>query len=92
MTCPHCNEAISPTDYNCPACGKLVARTREELNRIDIRTSKGIAWALVGMGLAGYAFVIANSQTDWFSALDFVAPTAVLLAGLGGLLWVKRKG
>ena len=92
MTCPHCNEAISPTDYNCPACGNLVARTREELNRIDIRTSKGIAWALVGMGLAGYVFVIINSQTDWFSALDFVAPTAVLLAGLGGLLWVKGKG
>ena len=92
MTCPHCNEAISPTDYDCAACGKPVARTREELNRIDIRTSKGIAWALVGMGLAGYLFVIINSQTDWFSALDFVAPTAVLLAGLGGLLWVKRKG
>ena len=92
MTCPHCNEAISPTDYDCAACGKPVARTREELNRIDIRTSKGIAWALVGMGLAGYVFVIINSQTDWFSALDFVAPTAVLLAGLGGLLWVKRKG
>jgi hypothetical protein len=92
MTCPHCNEAISPTDYDCAACGKPVARTREELNRIDVRTSKGIAWALVGMGLAGYLFVIINSQTDWFSALDFVAPTAVLLAGLGGLLWVKRKG
>ncbi|MCF8524398.1 MAG: hypothetical protein K9G07_03320 [Aquiluna sp.] len=92
MTCPHCNEAISPTDYDCAACGKPVARTREELNRIDVRTSKGIAWALVGMGLAGYLFVIINSQTDWFSALDFVAPTAVLLAGLGGLLWAKRKG
>ena len=92
MTCPHCNEAISTTNYDCAACGKPVARTREELNRIDVRTSKGIAWALVGMGLAGYLFVIINSQTDWFSALDFVAPTAVLLAGLGGLLWVKRKG
>ncbi len=92
MTCPHCNEAISPTDCDGAACGKPVARTREELNRIDVRTSKGIAWALVGMGLAGYLFVIINSQTDWFSALDFVAPTAVLLAGLGGLLWVKRKG
>jgi hypothetical protein len=92
MNCPHCDAAISPTDYNCPSCDKLVARTREELNRIDIRTSKGIAWALVGMGLAGYAFVIANSQTDWFSALDFVAPTVVLLVGLGSLMWVKRKG
>ncbi len=92
MNCPHCNAAISATDFNCPSCDKLVARTREELNGIDSRTSKGIAWALVGMGLAGYAFVIANSQTDWFSALDFVAPTVVLLVGLGGLIWVKRKG
>ena len=47
---------------------------------------------MVGMGLAGYGFVIANSQTDWFSALDFVAPTVVLLVGLGSLIWVKRKG
>lgn len=92
MNCPHCDVAISPTDYNCPSCDKLVAKTREELNRIDVRTSKGIAWALVGMGLAGYGFVIANSQTNWFSALDFVAPTVVLLVGLGGLIWVKRKG
>jgi hypothetical protein len=43
------------------------------------------------MGLAGYLFVILNSQTEWFSALDFVAPTAVLLAGVAGLIWVKRN-
>ena len=92
MNCPHCNEAISKSDLTCPACDKPTARTREELHRVDTGTSKGVAWALVGMGLAGYAFVIANSQTDWFSALDFVAPTAVLLAGVGGLIWVKRKG
>ncbi len=92
MNCPHCDVAISPTDYNCPSCDKLVAKTREELNRIDVKTSKGIAWAMAGMGLAGYAFGLATSPTDWFSALDFVAPTVVLLVGLGGLIWVKRKG
>jgi hypothetical protein len=43
------------------------------------------------MGLAGYGFVIANSQTDWFSALDFVAPTVVLLAGIAGVIWAKKR-
>ncbi len=91
MNCPHCNAAIQETEFTCPACHKPTARNREELKRIDVGTSKGVALALVGMGLAGYLFVILNSQTDWFSALDFVAPTAVLLAGIGGLIWVKRR-
>lgn len=91
MNCPHCNEAITQSDFNCPSCGKLTARTREDLNRIDSRSSKGIAWALIGMGLAGYVFVIANSGTTWFSALDFVAPTALLVAGIAGLMWVKKQ-
>jgi len=91
MNCPHCNEAITESDFNCPACGKLTARTREDLNRIDPRSSKGIAWALIGMGVLGYVFVIANSGTEWFSGLDFVAPTALLFAGVAGLMWVKKQ-
>jgi hypothetical protein len=63
MNCPHCNEAITESDFNCPACGKLTARTREDLNRIDPRSSKGIAGALIGMGVLGYVFVIANKTT-----------------------------
>ncbi len=91
MNCPHCEAAIQKSDLTCPECDRSTARIREELRRGDVGSSKGIAWSLVAMGLAGYVFVIANSQTDWFSALDFVAPTAVLLAGIAGLIWVKRK-
>ena len=91
MNCPHCNEAITESDFNCPACGKLTATTREDLNRIDTRSSKGISWALIGMGVFGYVFVIANSWTEWFSALDFVAPTALLFAGIAGLMWVNKQ-
>jgi hypothetical protein len=92
MTCPHCNAAITESDFNCPSCNKLTARTREDLNRIDTKSAKGISWAMVGMGLAGFAFVIANSGTEWFSGLDFVAPTAILVAGIGGLMWVRSRG
>jgi hypothetical protein len=91
MKCPHCEAAIQKSDLNCPECDRPTARTPEELRRGDVGTSKGVAWALVAMGLAGYGFVLANSQTDWFSALDFVAPTVVLLAGIAGLIWAKKR-
>jgi hypothetical protein len=43
------------------------------------------------MGVLGYVFVIANSGTEWFSGLDFVAPTALLFAGVAGLMWVQKQ-
>jgi len=43
------------------------------------------------MGVIGFVFVIANSWTEWFSALDFVAPTVLLFAGIGGLMWVNGR-
>ena len=91
MNCPHCNAAIHKSDYNCPACGKLTARTREELNRIDAGTSKGVAWAMIIMALLGFVFVIANSQTEWYSLMNYVAPALVLVVGVGSLIWVNRK-
>lgn len=91
MKCPHCEAEIQKSDLTCPECDRPTARTPEELRRGDVGTSKGVAWALVAMGLAGYGFVIANSQTDWFSALDFVAPTVVLLAGIAGVIWAKKR-
>lgn len=91
MNCPHCNAAIAESDFNCPSCNKLTARTREDLNRIDTKSAKGISWAMVGMGLAGFGFVIANSWTEWFSSLDFVAPAVILFAGIAGLVWVGKQ-
>ncbi len=46
---------------------------------------------MVGMGIAGFVFVIANSWTEWFSSLDFVAPAIILFAGIGGLFWVNKQ-
>lgn len=91
MRCPHCNAEIHKSDYNCPACGKLTARTREELNRIDAGTSKGVAWAMIAMALLGFIFVIVNSQQEWYSLMNFVAPVIVLAAGVGSLVWINSK-
>jgi hypothetical protein len=91
MKCRHCNAEISELDLNCPACGKLTAKTKEDLNRTDPRVTKGIGWALIAMGVLGFAFVIANSWTDWFSGLDFVAPLALLAVGTFALVTADRK-
>lgn len=91
MTCPHCNAAITESDFNCPSCGKLTARTREDLQRIDHKSTKAIGWGLVGVGALGFVFVISNSWTEWFSGLDFVAPAAILAAGFGTLAWAKKQ-
>jgi hypothetical protein len=45
---------------------------------------------LIGVGVLGFGFVIANSWTDWFSGLDFVGPLALILAGIYALSTVKK--
>ncbi|NBU23717.1 MAG: hypothetical protein EBS38_07420 [Actinobacteria bacterium] len=91
MNCPHCNAEISEHDFNCPSCHKLTARTREDLNRVDPRVTRGIGFSLIAVGGLGFVFVIANSWTDWFSGLDFVGPLALLLAGVFALSTIKKS-
>jgi hypothetical protein len=61
------------------------------LQKTDPRSTKAISWALIVMGGLGLIFVIANSWTDWYSGLDYVAPTAVLLVGGITLIASSRK-
>ena len=66
------------------------AKTKADLQRIDPTMTKGLAWALIAVGLLGVVFVIANSWTDWQSNLDFVAPAALLL--VGGATLIRTRG
>ena len=43
------------------------------------------------MGLLGLVFVIANSWTDWYSGLDYVAPVFLLVIGGLALFGINRK-
>jgi hypothetical protein len=53
--------------------------------------TKGIAWALIAMGIFGLVFVIANSWTDWYSGLDYVGPVGLLLLGGAVMITATRK-
>lgn len=91
MNCPNCQAAITKTDFHCPSCDQLTARTREDLQKIDPKLNKAIAWSLIAMGLLGLIFVISNSWTDWYSGLDYVAPVFLLIIGAIALYSVRGK-
>jgi len=91
MKCTNCQAEIATTDLNCPNCEHITARTREDLQRIDPKVSKAIAWSLIAMGILGLIFVISNSWTDWYSGLDYVAPISLLIVGSIALFSINRK-
>lgn len=91
MTCKNCGFAVPEGDLDCPNCGSIAARTREDLQRTDPAMTKTIAWALIAMGVFGLIFVISNSWTDWYSGLDYVGPVGLLVIGGVTLFTASRK-
>jgi hypothetical protein len=91
MKCNNCGQTVPQDELNCPACGSIAARTKADLQKTDPGMTKAIAWALIAMGLGGLVFVIANSWTDWYSGLDYVAPVGLLLIGAVVLVTTRSK-
>jgi len=91
MNCKNCGEAVPKDELNCPACGTIAARSKADLQKTDPAMTKGIAWALIAMGVFGLIFVIANAWTDWYSGLDYVGPVGLLLLGGVTLFTASRK-
>jgi hypothetical protein len=91
MKCTNCQVELAETDLNCPNCDQITARTREDLQKVDPKVNRAIAWSLIAMGIGGLVFVIANSWTDWYSGLDYVAPISLLIVGFIALFSINRK-
>jgi hypothetical protein len=91
MKCTKCQVELAETDLNCPNCDQITARTREDLQKVDPKVNRAIAWSLIAMGIGGLVFVIANSWTDWYSGLDYVAPISLLIVGFIALFSINRK-
>lgn len=91
MKCRNCGFDVPANDLNCPDCGAITARTKSDLQKTDPAMTRGIAWALIAMGVLGLAFVISNAWTDWYSGLDYVGPVGLLLLGGVIIFSVSRK-
>lgn len=89
MKCTQCKQTLAKDTDACPNCGQATAN-RMPPGEFDRKTAGAIAWALIAVGLLGFGFVVANSWTDWFSGLDFVAPSMLLVIGLASLYWAKK--
>jgi uncharacterized membrane protein YvbJ len=91
MNCKNCGDTVPKNELNCLSCGTVAARTQADLQKTDPAMTKGIAWALIAMGVFGLIFVIANAWTDWYSGLDYVGPIGLLLLGGVTLFTASRK-
>ena len=90
MECTACKKQLVEGAKVCPDCAKTVS-TILPPGDFDRKTAAAIAWALIAVGVLGFGFVVANSWTDWFSGLDFVAPTMILVIGIASLSWAKKR-
>jgi hypothetical protein len=91
MKCRNCGFEVPANELNCADCGAITARTKADLQKTDPAMTRGIAWALIAMGIFGLAFVISNAWTDWYSGLDYVGPVGLLLLGGVIIFSVSRK-
>ena len=91
MKCRNCGFEVPANELNCADCGAITARTKADLQKTDPAMTRGIAWALIAMGIFGLAFVISNAWTDWYSGLDYVGPVALLLLGGFAFFVANRK-
>jgi hypothetical protein len=87
LNCRWCETEVSTSEVSCRNCGKPLANPKEA----DPALAKAISWALVVMGVLGLIFVIVNSGQSWHTALDYIAPVAVLAIGLIALNIQSRR-
>lgn len=90
MKCARCSAQVETTDISCGQCGKSLAKTRDELQRVDPKSTAAIGWALFAIGVIAMVFVIANFEVLVLSGLDFVVPIGLLVAGTGTVAYARK--
>ena len=89
MNCTNCNAPLQEDEITCEACGRNVIRSKDDLNKVDPKSTAIIGWALFGVGALSMAFVIGNMNILSLSGLDFVVPTGLLAIGTGTVLYAR---
>lgn len=89
MKCTNCGASLEADEVTCDACGKNVIRSKEDLNRVDPKSTAIIGWALFAVGALTMFFVIGNMNLLSLSGLDFVVPVALLVLGGGTVLYSR---
>ena len=89
MKCANCQSENDPIELSCTQCGKSLARTKEDLERVDPRSTEAIGIAVGSMGLIGLFFVTLNMNALTLSGLDYVVPVLLLVVGTGIIAYAR---
>lgn len=89
MKCASCQTENDPIELSCVECGKSLARTQEDLERVDPRSTEVIGIAVGSMGLIGFFFVTVNISALTLSVADYVVPAVLLLGGIGIVVYAR---
>ena len=89
MNCTNCNASIQEDEITCEACGRNVIRSKDDLNKVDPKSTAIIGWALFGVGAFSMLFVIFNLGLLGLSGMDFVVPVGLLAIGTGTVLYAR---
>ena len=90
MKCANCHTENDSIELSCTECGKSLARTKEDLERVDPRSTEAIGIAVGLMGLIGLFFVTLNMNALTLSGLDYAVPFFLLVVGTGIIAYARR--
>ncbi len=89
MKCANCQTENELSELSCIKCGKSLARTKEDLERVDPKSTEAIGIAVGSMGLIGLFFVTLNMNALELSGLDYLVPVLLLVVGTGIISYAR---
>jgi hypothetical protein len=70
-------------------CGKSLARTQEDLQRVDPKSTAVIGYALGGLGFVALFFVTINLNALALTGLDYLVPMILVVLGAGIVVYAR---
>jgi len=89
MKCASCQTENEPQDLSCIECGNSLARTEEDLQKVDPKSTAVIGYALGGIGFVALFFVTINLNALSLSGLDYLIPMVLLVLGTGIVIYAR---
>jgi xanthine/uracil permease len=89
MKCEYCQADLSPQDIICGSCSRNVVQSKEDLQRVDPKSTAAIGYSLAGIGGVTMFFVTINLEVLTLSSLDYLVPTVLLVLGIGTVLYAR---
>jgi hypothetical protein len=89
MKCEYCQAELAAKDVVCSSCAKNVVRSKDDLQRVDPRSTAAIGYSLAGIGGVTMIFVTINLEVLILSGLDYLVPTVLLVLGIGTIIYSR---